>query len=640
MELPTIRRYALALIGISLISFPGWGQVGRWAWVGGDSVWNAPGHFGTLGVPASANRPPGLAGVVSWTDSLGNFWLYGGSVRPPTTFQVGEMTDVWRYQKGTGQWTWVNGAGQVNSQGITGPVDAENPAFRPQFNIPSKAYWADSSGNLWLYLTGGLSELWRFNVKTRMWSIRANGSATNPQTPVYGIRGREGANVHPGNRIFSTAWCGKDGMLYLAGGKRQYAGQIGSGSNSMWRYNIRTARWAWLKGDTSIDPFTNAPGHYGIPGVPDSANSPAGFTYAKGWADRQGDLWLYKLSTLPLKTEMWRYQPVTNAWTLMTFDTNAVDATRPEDCYFSKIRCPNPTQYTVPYTTNWTDTLGRFWFYEGYVNVTGAPSYPHTGLWCYDPALRRWASVNSDPLPNLPPRRGVRDTGSPSVSPGNRLRNGCWFDKAGNALYLFGGLQDTLANSGGGNNQVLPTLNDFFRFPIDPACPDVRLRPQSGFALATDSLCPGEALSLQDTSHYYDSSYVLAPGAAYDSVAGGFAYATTGTYLVRQVACNLYFCDTSAAVPVVVRYDNALCVAGLVGRKQPRLTARPNPARGIVYLDGLPAGKSMEAILIDALGRVRKAGAVSEGAPLSLEGLAPGIYMLVADGRRVRLAVE
>ena len=57
----------------------------KWTWIGGSSILeNLEGHFGesgvygTLGTPAPANVPGGRTGAVSWTDSQGNFWLFGG----------------------------------------------------------------------------------------------------------------------------------------------------------------------------------------------------------------------------------------------------------------------------------------------------------------------------------------------------------------------------------------------------------------------------------------------------------------------------------------------------------------------------------------------------------------------------------
>lgn len=47
--------------------------------------------FGTLGVPSVTNNPGTRNGTVSWTDSLGNLWMMGGS----TSF--GFANDIWKF---------------------------------------------------------------------------------------------------------------------------------------------------------------------------------------------------------------------------------------------------------------------------------------------------------------------------------------------------------------------------------------------------------------------------------------------------------------------------------------------------------------------------------------------------------------
>ena len=48
-----------------------------------------PGVYGTQGVPSAANVPGGRYGSVSWIDSSGNLWLFGGAGRN------GPLNDLW-----------------------------------------------------------------------------------------------------------------------------------------------------------------------------------------------------------------------------------------------------------------------------------------------------------------------------------------------------------------------------------------------------------------------------------------------------------------------------------------------------------------------------------------------------------------
>jgi N-acetylneuraminic acid mutarotase len=76
----------------------------EWAWIGGSTTFscssstcNPPGVYGTLGVAAAANIPGGRDGAVTWTDSTGNLWLFGG-YGFDSTGSGGVLNDLWEYQ--------------------------------------------------------------------------------------------------------------------------------------------------------------------------------------------------------------------------------------------------------------------------------------------------------------------------------------------------------------------------------------------------------------------------------------------------------------------------------------------------------------------------------------------------------------
>lgn len=68
-----------------------------WAWMGGSNTENASGVYGTLDVASTSNAPGGRYLAVSWTDSSGNLWLFGG-LGYDSTGTVGYLNDLWRYQ--------------------------------------------------------------------------------------------------------------------------------------------------------------------------------------------------------------------------------------------------------------------------------------------------------------------------------------------------------------------------------------------------------------------------------------------------------------------------------------------------------------------------------------------------------------
>jgi hypothetical protein len=68
---------------------------GEWTWMGGSNLHGQQGTYGTLGVPAAGNIPGSRGQAVSWIDSSGNFWLFGGYGL--TDGAVGDLNDLWMY---------------------------------------------------------------------------------------------------------------------------------------------------------------------------------------------------------------------------------------------------------------------------------------------------------------------------------------------------------------------------------------------------------------------------------------------------------------------------------------------------------------------------------------------------------------
>jgi hypothetical protein len=69
----------------------------EWTWMSGSDTGNASGIYGTLGAASANNVPGGRESSVSWIDSSGNLWLFGG-LGYDSTGTVGYLNDLWRYQ--------------------------------------------------------------------------------------------------------------------------------------------------------------------------------------------------------------------------------------------------------------------------------------------------------------------------------------------------------------------------------------------------------------------------------------------------------------------------------------------------------------------------------------------------------------
>ncbi|HWE83850.1 MAG TPA: chitobiase/beta-hexosaminidase C-terminal domain-containing protein, partial [Terracidiphilus sp.] len=304
----------------------------EWAWMGGSSTigsclppdpWNITcGHagvYGALGTPAAGNIPGSRSGASTWTDSKGNFWLFGGGGFD-STGNGGELNDLWVFNPSTNQWTWRGGSSTVNQVGVYGTLGTPAPD-----NIPgprsSAVTWEDGSGHFWLYAGVGLADsrgfptvfddLWEFNPSLNEWAWMG-GSNTNPSCssycPLYGEYGTLGspaAGNIPGERSSAASWTDSNGNLWLLGGSAASEKATSIDLNDIWEFNPSLNEWAWMDGShpyTGGDPnacknhYPRAivcAGSYGTFGIPSAGNLAPGRDSASIWTDSDGHLWLF-----------------------------------------------------------------------------------------------------------------------------------------------------------------------------------------------------------------------------------------------------------------------------------------------------------------------------------------------------------
>jgi N-acetylneuraminic acid mutarotase len=81
----------------------------QWTWVAGSDKANAPGAYEGDTGPTPDKVPAARSGAVSWIDSAGNLWLFGGYGIDPTG-AVGTLNDLWQFTPATGSWTRMSGS--------------------------------------------------------------------------------------------------------------------------------------------------------------------------------------------------------------------------------------------------------------------------------------------------------------------------------------------------------------------------------------------------------------------------------------------------------------------------------------------------------------------------------------------------
>ena len=211
-----------------------------WTWESGSDASNQIGVYGTQGVADALNTPGSRVEAVSWTDTSGNLWLFGGRGYDSTGTSVGDLNDLWKYDVTTGNWTWVSGSNLVNQAGSFGTIGTASAS-----NVPPPKKWAfaqtDSNGNFWLYggtstdvYTETYSDLWKYDVVTGLWTWMA-GSNSSWIHGIYGTLGVPDALNMPGSRNSPVGWFDASDTLWLFGGAGYPSSGSGGELNDLWK---------------------------------------------------------------------------------------------------------------------------------------------------------------------------------------------------------------------------------------------------------------------------------------------------------------------------------------------------------------------------------------------------------------------
>jgi len=405
----------------------------EWAWMGGSNdsqvpnEGGMPGVYGNLGTASAANIPGGRQGASSWTDSNGNFWLFGGGGFD-SAGTYGELNDLWMFQPKTNEWTWVTGGNVVNNcfqantytfcageSGVYGTQNVAAPGNTPGAR-EGAATWYDKSGNLWLF--GGIgmdpvtevnyyfNDLWKFSLSTKQWTWVSGNSTTSPQVAcqfdpnssliydcgypgTYGTLGTPSPMNIPGGRRGASTWIDGNGNLWLFGGEGfDSVGSINP-MNDLWEFTPSNAQWTWKGGANAVAPCVAnwsdtcsafiLSGTYGTQGTPAVGNIPGYTSEAAAWTDKAGNFWLFSGADATYSpggwpasfywgwNNLWVYSPTANEWTWMTGTQPTKSSPSSSGPSYGEQGVPDASN-TPPTTTGaaaWTDQNGNFWLFGG-----------------------------------------------------------------------------------------------------------------------------------------------------------------------------------------------------------------------------------------------------------------------------------
>lgn len=360
--------------------------------------------------------PFGRRGIMSWTDSNGDWWIWGGRYIAPGNVHT-STDELWKYNKttasGNPEWTKIT------------PINAG-----PSANY-NNVGWADDAGNLWLI---DRLSTWKFDTNTLNWTLVVQGSDVSPYTAGFGEAPAVWKDKH-GNFVSHSSWYveiyrytigsnptspqwltyeyddrtlegplprswpaafihknGED--LFLFGGR------FGPGNvkyNDMWKYrpsDILAEKGTWTK----LTPPTGTPW-------------PTERISTSYWTDSVGDFWMYggNNSTAGYLKELWRYSAGSN----------------PDNPQWENLT-PTNTGYAWPgnryMATQWTSNDDGLYMFGGAASYGAAHS---NEMWRFDSAssaMQFTTEVNSpvgivvpvvdpdnnaDLTVNVPPQHGT-----------------------------------------------------------------------------------------------------------------------------------------------------------------------------------------------------------------------------------------
>jgi N-acetylneuraminic acid mutarotase len=356
-------------------------STGYWTWMSGSNQSGMPGVYGTQGVAAATNVPGARDSAVSWIDSNGNLWLFGGEGYD-SAGEFGELNDLWNFNPSTGFWTWVSGSNTIPIQtglcqpGVYGALGVSNGSNVPGGRLGAGS-WTDTSSNLWLFggygcdSTGNedeLNDLWKFTPSTGQWTW-VSGSNIAAQPGTYGTLGSPSGSNIPGGRQSEAAWIDSSGNLWLFGGYGYDSTGDEDELNDLWSFNPSTAEWTWVSGSN----LAAQPGTYGTLGSPSSNNIPGGRQNEAAWIDSSNNLWLFggygydSQGNEEGLNDLWEFGPLGGEWTWMDGNTTLLDGWESRPGVYGTLGVASSSN--IPGgrygASNWTDTSGNFWLFGG-----------------------------------------------------------------------------------------------------------------------------------------------------------------------------------------------------------------------------------------------------------------------------------
>lgn len=516
------KFYSFLLIVASVATFSNvLNAQNMWTWIKGPDALVDENFKGALGVASNSATPGGRDGAVTWQDSNGNLWFFGGSS------VIGYHNDLWKYTPSTNQWTWMKGDSIPDQLGAYGTLGVSSST-----NVPgARGYasgWADANGNLWLFggdgwdnfSSGFLNDLWRYSISTNEWTWMGGTNMVN-DAGNYGTIATPSVSNLPPSRVGSAAWTDGSGNFWLFGGFGISGFFNFGGFNDLWKYSPSTGLWTWMKGFNGV----NGTATYGTLNTPAANNTPGARALSQVWKATSTDLWLFggvEPNNGDFYNDLWRYNLSSGNWTWVggSNSTNQVST-------YGTLGVPSNTNMPSSRAgaITWSDNNGHLWLLNGQ-GVDGNFNLDMLNdLWVYNPSNSEWGWMMGTSQSGVAGFYGTLGVPSTTNMPGSRSLSGSWFTPSGQ-LYLYGG-------SGFESTTTFGGLSDMWRFGVCATPPNATIVSQP------TTLCASQNFTLaanagSNTVVWYAAANSTVP------IGSGTTFVTTMPNTPTTVTLNFY----------------------------------------------------------------------------------------------------
>ena len=426
----------------------------QWAWIGGNnnSTGNE-GNYGPIGVESNLFFPSSRRFVNPVLSTDGMIYIYGGEYHNSNRY------DLWKYNPNNNSWTLLyKPSNNMQNIGVVGVEDNNN---KPGDLIAYTSWFYNNN----LYFFGGSSttstctecvqkKIWKFSLVTNKWTCIKNPNSIDA---IYGSQNSSNIDNTPPSLIYMSNAVVLNNEAYLFGGY-----ELGGNTstelnrehhNSLWKYNILTNQWTWLKGKQ----LTKHPGFYGKKGVERSENLPSSRLNSFLWIDGNNVKMLggSVYNTNSYSQEFWNYNISTNNFTWIDGITSMYQHNNQNSqYYFENLNTPSVYNFVGPSKLKWGEKGEKLWFFSTLNNQPFLGNSYLGGMFEYDIAtstcykIKEFSStpynygiygqINVTDALNIPPYR----------------ENACLWE-TDTKLYLMGG---------SGVNGNYYTYNDFWSF--------------------------------------------------------------------------------------------------------------------------------------------------------------------------------